>query len=153
MYKIANILPANIPIKMAIINMYKTILVSDTTSLLAPPAGIEPATFWLTVRCSTAELRRNFYYTSIITWVCSKVKCLFRISVSSLSTHDFTKIFIKSLNIINKKKFVDFDLAKYYDKDFWEENGWVSCFECDIIFYDLEKLFEHQNIHIDEEKS
>ena len=132
MYKIASILPANIPIKMAIINMYKTILVSDTISLvwswwqesnpwpeaykatalptelhqhgredrirtcdlmlpkhvfyqaellpywvdgwesnsqppepqsgalpielpstLAPPAGIEPATFWLTVICST----------------------------------------------------------------------------------------------------
>ena len=34
MYKIANILPANIPIKMAIINMYKTILVSDTISLI-----------------------------------------------------------------------------------------------------------------------
>ena len=46
MYKIASILPANIPIKMAIINMYKTILVSDTISLvMAPPAGIEPATF------------------------------------------------------------------------------------------------------------
>ena len=34
MYKIASILPANIPIKMAIINMYKTILVSDTISLV-----------------------------------------------------------------------------------------------------------------------
>ena len=34
MYKIASILPANIPIKMAIINMYKTILVSDTISLI-----------------------------------------------------------------------------------------------------------------------
>ena len=33
MYKIASILPANIPIKMAIINMYKIILVSDTISL------------------------------------------------------------------------------------------------------------------------
>jgi len=27
---------------------------------------------------------------------------------------------------------VDLELAKYYDKDFWEEEGWVSCFECDI---------------------
>ena len=88
MYKTASILPANIPIKMAIINMYKIILVSDTISLwvdgwesnsqppepqsgalpielpstLAPPAGIEPATFWLTVRCSTAELRRNYWF-------------------------------------------------------------------------------------------
>ena len=61
MYKIASILPANIPIKMTIINMYKTILVFDTISLVtAPPAGIEPATFALTVRCSTAELRRNY---------------------------------------------------------------------------------------------
>ena len=53
MYKTASILPANIPIKMAIINMYKIILVSDTTSLLAPLAGLEPATRALTVLCST----------------------------------------------------------------------------------------------------
>jgi len=46
---------------------------------------------------------------------------------------------------------VDLDLAEYYDKDFLEENGWVSCFECDIIFYDLEKLYEHQLIHLIEE--
>jgi len=44
------------------------------------------------------------------------------------------------------------ELAQYYDKDFWEENGWVSCFECDIIFYDLEELFEHQMKHIKEER-
>jgi len=43
------------------------------------------------------------------------------------------------------------ELARMYDEDFWEENGWVSCFECDIIFYDLEELFEHQLIHIKEE--
>ena len=43
--------------------------------------------------------------------------------------------------------------SNYYCKDFWEKNGWASCFECDIIFYDLEKLYEHQNTHIDEEKS
>ena len=43
------------------------------------------------------------------------------------------------------------NFAHTYDKDFWEENGWVSCFECDIIFEDLEKLFEHQQIHIDED--
>jgi len=46
---------------------------------------------------------------------------------------------------------VDLELAKYYDKDFWEEEGWVSCFECDIIFEDLEKLYEHQLIHLIEE--
>ena len=34
MYKIASILPANVPDKMAIINMYKTILFSDTISLV-----------------------------------------------------------------------------------------------------------------------
>jgi len=42
-------------------------------------------------------------------------------------------------------------LSKRYDKDFWEENKWVSCFECDIIFTDLKKLFGHQQIHIDED--
>ena len=44
------------------------------------------------------------------------------------------------------------ELARMYDKEFWEKHGWVSCFECDIIFEDLEELFEHQQIHIDEEK-
>ena len=58
---------------------------------------------------------------------------------------------VKFLFLINKKKLVDFELAEYYDKDFWEEYGWVSCFECDIIFYDLEKLSEHQLIHLIEE--
>ena len=60
---------------------------------------------------------------------------------------------VKFLFRINKKKLVDLYLAKYYDKDFWEENGWASCFECDIIFYDLEKLHEHQLIHLIEENS
>ena len=55
-------------------------------------------------------------------------------------------------HIINKKKLVDLGLAKYYDKDFWEKYGWVSCFECDKIFEDLEKLFEHQLIHLKKEK-
>ena len=55
-------------------------------------------------------------------------------------------------HIINKKKLVDLELAQYYDKDFWEENGWASCFECDEIFENLEKLFEHQMIHLKEEK-
>ena len=58
---------------------------------------------------------------------------------------------VKCLFYINKKKLVDLELAGYYDKDFWEEEGWVSCFECDIIFTDLEKLFEHQLIHLREE--
>ena len=72
---------------------------------------------------------------------------------------DFTNTYIitqlrgivKFLFQINKNKLVDLELAKYYDKDFWEEEGWVSCFECDIIFYDLEKLYEHQLIHLIEE--
>ena len=46
---------------------------------------------------------------------------------------------------------LDLELARYYCKDFWEEEGGVSCFECDIIFYDLEKLYEHQLIHLREE--
>ena len=44
-------------------------------------------------------------------------------------------------------------LSNYYDKDFWEKYGWVSCFECDKIFEDLEKLFEHQDIHFKEDQS
>ena len=40
-----------------------------------------------------------------------------------------------------------------YDKKFWKEYGWASCFECDEIFEDLEELFEHQNIHLKEEQS
>tara|TARA_B110001454_G_scaffold83241_1_gene80010 strand:+ start:779 stop:922 length:144 start_codon:yes stop_codon:yes gene_type:complete len=44
------------------------------------------------------------------------------------------------------------DLAEYYNKIFWEEYGWCSCFECDKIFEDLKALFEHQQIHLKEEK-
>ena len=53
MYKIASILPANIPIKMAIINMYKTILVSDTISLLGWRMRIELTTTRTTIWSST----------------------------------------------------------------------------------------------------
>ena len=56
---------------------------------------------------------------------------------------------VKFLFLINKNKLDE--LARYYCKDFWEEEGWVSCFECDIIFTDLEKLYEHQLIHLREE--
>ena len=38
-------------------------------------------------------------------------------------------------------------VEQFYNVKFWEKNGWCSCFECDIIFTDLEKLFEHQNLH------
>jgi len=39
----------------------------------------------------------------------------------------------------------------YYNKVFYKEHGWASCYECDTIFKDLEKLFTHQNIHLKEE--
>ena len=42
-------------------------------------------------------------------------------------------------------------LSDYYNKNFWEKYGWASCFECDMIFEDLEKLFEHQKTHTDQE--
>ncbi len=32
----------------------------------------------------------------------------------------------------------------YYCEDFFDMYGWVSCYECDIIFYDIDKLIEHQ---------
>ena len=41
---------------------------------------------------------------------------------------------------------------RMYDKEFWEKHGWVSCFECDIIFEDLKKLYEHQEIHVKKEQ-
>jgi len=39
----------------------------------------------------------------------------------------------------------------YYEKSFWKENGWASCFECDEIFEDLDNLHEHQEIHLKKE--
>ena len=44
-------------------------------------------------------------------------------------------------------------VEQFYNVKFWKKNGWCSCFECDIIFTDLEKLFEHQNLHIIQENS
>jgi len=32
----------------------------------------------------------------------------------------------------------------YYDEDFFKIWGWISCYECDKIFYNVEKLIEHQ---------
>ena len=32
----------------------------------------------------------------------------------------------------------------YYDEEFFKKYGWVSCYECDTIFYDIEELVEHQ---------
>lgn len=42
--------------------------------------------------------------------------------------------------------------ADMYDEIFFEKWGWASCFECDIIFEDLEKLAEHQDKHLIEEQ-
>lgn len=44
------------------------------------------------------------------------------------------------------------DQHLYYNKDFWEKHGWCSCFECDEIFTDLDKLFKHQKNHTNKEK-
>ena len=38
--------------------------------------------------------------------------------------------------IINKKKFLM--TITHYDEEFYSEYGWASCFECDVIFYNLE---------------
>ena len=36
------------------------------------------------------------------------------------------------------------DLHHSYDEDFFKEYGWVSCYECDTIFYVIDELVEHQ---------
>ncbi len=41
----------------------------------------------------------------------------------------------------------------WYSEIFYEEHGWCSCYECDIIFTDLEELFDHQKIHDDEQQA
>tara|TARA_B100001245_G_C22538174_1_gene270072 strand:- start:43 stop:207 length:165 start_codon:yes stop_codon:yes gene_type:complete len=38
-----------------------------------------------------------------------------------------------------------------YDKEFYNKYGWASCFECDEIFTDLNKLADHQEKHLIEE--
>jgi|TARA_Y100000034_G_scaffold70208_1_gene84699 hypothetical protein len=37
-------------------------------------------------------------------------------------------------------------------QDFYEEYGFVSCFECDETFTDKEKLEEHEKQHLEEEQ-
>ncbi|SVE25125.1 uncharacterized protein METZ01_LOCUS477979 [marine metagenome] len=32
----------------------------------------------------------------------------------------------------------------YYDEEFFKKYGWVSCYECDKIFFSINKLTEHQ---------
>ena len=39
-----------------------------------------------------------------------------------------------------------------YDEIFFEKWGWASCFECDIIYYNLDELAKHQEEHLIEEK-
>jgi|3_EtaG_2_1085321.scaffolds.fasta_scaffold04569_3 hypothetical protein len=39
-----------------------------------------------------------------------------------------------------------------YDELFYEEHGWCSCYECDIIFTDLDELETHEKIHYDEQE-
>ena len=36
------------------------------------------------------------------------------------------------------------DIHHHYDEDFFKKWGWVSCYECDEIFYIIEELIEHQ---------
>ena len=36
------------------------------------------------------------------------------------------------------------DFHHHYDEDFFKKYNWVSCYECDKIFYDIEELVEHQ---------
>ena len=42
----------------------------------------------------------------------------------------------------------EFTLKNDYDKDFYKKYGFVSCFECDETFTDLDKLAEHQEKHL-----
>jgi len=37
-----------------------------------------------------------------------------------------------------------YQTISHSDKEFYLEYGWASCFECDIVFYDLKELDEHQ---------
>jgi hypothetical protein len=40
-----------------------------------------------------------------------------------------------------------------YDKDFYEKYGFVSCFECDETFTDLDELAKHQEEHLVKERT
>ncbi len=40
-----------------------------------------------------------------------------------------------------------------YDKDFYEKYGFVSCFECDRTFSDLDELAKHQEEHLIKEQT
>ena len=32
----------------------------------------------------------------------------------------------------------------YYDEEFFKKYGWVSCYECDKIFFKIDELVKHQ---------
>ena len=36
------------------------------------------------------------------------------------------------------------DSHQFYDEEFFRKYGWCSCYECDEIYYDIDKLIEHQ---------
>ena len=38
------------------------------------------------------------------------------------------------------------EIHHYYDEDFFKKYGWVSCCECDEVFYDIDKLIEHEKM-------
>ena len=40
-----------------------------------------------------------------------------------------------------------------YDKDLYEKYGFVSCFECDETFTDLDELAKHQEKHLVKERT
>ena len=40
-----------------------------------------------------------------------------------------------------------------YDKDFYEKYGFVSCFECDETFTELDELAKHQEKHLVKERT
>jgi len=36
------------------------------------------------------------------------------------------------------------DTYMYYNEEFFRKYGWVSCYECDKIFFNINELREHQ---------
>jgi hypothetical protein len=38
------------------------------------------------------------------------------------------------------------EILHHYDEDFFKKYGWVSCCECDEVFYDMKKLIEHEKM-------
>ncbi len=38
------------------------------------------------------------------------------------------------------------EILHHYDEDFFKKYGWVSCCECDEVFYDIDKLIKHEKL-------